>query len=99
MPPTSTIVRQKPNGGETSEWYTPPGVFEALGVEFDLDPCAPPGGLPWIPAKRSLSFKDDGLRAPWEGRIWLNPPYGNHTVRWLARLADHGVGICYSRST
>jgi len=23
------------------DWYTPPWVFERLGIEFDLDPCQP----------------------------------------------------------
>ncbi len=26
---------------ENDEWYTPPWLFEALGVTFDLDPCSP----------------------------------------------------------
>lgn len=86
-------VRQRPVGGESNEWYTPPEIFKALGLEFDLDVCAPPGGLPWIPAKRSLSYHDDGLVASWQGRVWLNPPYGPHVARWLARLADHGNGV------
>ena len=30
---------------------------------------------------------------PWEGRVWLNPPYGNQTGFWLKRLAAHGNGI------
>jgi hypothetical protein len=34
------------------EWYTPPWVFQKLGVEFDLDPCQPPEGIKWIPAKK-----------------------------------------------
>jgi hypothetical protein len=75
------------------EWYTPPGIFQALGLVFDLDPCAPPGGLPWIPAKRSYSLLDDGLAQPWRGRVWLNPPYGSRTPLWLQRLAEHGDGI------
>lgn len=28
----------------TQEWYTPPFVFEKLGLEFDLDPCSPMNG-------------------------------------------------------
>ncbi len=80
--------------GFSIEWFTPPHVFEALGLEFDLDPCSPPGGLPWIPAKRFYAKEEDGLSRPWHGRIWLNPPYGRgETERWLAKLADHGDGI------
>lgn len=83
----------RPRDGATVEWYTPPGIFDALGLTFDLDPCAPPGGLPWIPAARFLSVEDDGLSAPWEGRVWLNPPYGQHTAAWMRRLAAHGDGV------
>jgi hypothetical protein len=25
--------------------------------------------------------------------VWLNPPYGTSTARWLARMAEHGNGI------
>lgn len=77
----------------TVEWYTPPEVFEALGLVFDLDPASPPGGLPWVPATSHYSEDDDGLRAPWHGRVWLNPPYGTQTGQWLSRLAAHGDGI------
>lgn len=80
-------------GAVTDEWYTPPSVFEALGLAFDLDPCAPRGGLPWIPARRFLSLDDNGLASTWRGRVWLNPPYGPQTGRWLAKLADHGDGV------
>lgn len=79
--------------GQSDEWYTPPEVFEALGLRFDLDPCAPPGGVEWIPAERHYSAEDDGLTQPWAGRVWLNPPYGPHTSRWIRRLAAHGDGI------
>ncbi len=88
-----TELRQRAVGGETNEWYTPPEIFAALGCDFDLDVAAPPGGVPWIPAKRSFSYHDDGLSQPWEGRVWLNPPYGPHVARWIVKLADHGDGI------
>lgn len=79
--------------GGSAEWYTPPHVFEALGLRFDLDPAAPPGGVPWIPARRHLTEEEDGLARPWYGRVWLNPPYGRQTARWLRRLSEHGDGI------
>jgi DNA (cytosine-5)-methyltransferase 1 len=87
------FVHEPPAGG-SPEWYTPPEVFGALGIEFDLDPCAPP--LPrahWIPARRRISLPDDGMQAPWSGRVWLNPPYAVETARWVSRLAEHGDGI------
>lgn len=83
----------RPNDGATFEWYTPPGLFDALGLEFELDPCAPVGGLPWIPARRFIALPDDGLVEPWAGRVWLNPPYGPRTALWMRRLAAHGDGV------
>lgn len=82
-----------PNEGKTSEWYTPPEIFDALGLAFDLDPCAPVGGVPWVPARRYYDWVEDGLTRPWEGRVWLNPPYGKEAGTWLRKLADHGDGI------
>src|SRR5438445_818698 len=34
-----------------------------------------------------------GDTEPWKGHIWLNPPYGPYTGRWLDKLATHGDGI------
>lgn len=73
------------------EWLTPPEIIKALG-DFDLDPCAPIV-RPWSTATRHYTIEDNGLIQPWEGRIWCNPPYGNETGKWLARMAEHGNGI------
>jgi hypothetical protein len=77
----------------SDDYYTPAWVFERMGIEFDLDVCSPPGGIPWIPAKRYYTQADDGLVAPWEGRAWMNPPYSNVTP-WVERLIEHGDGVC-----
>lgn len=73
---------------QTDEWYTPWPVWAKLGT-FDLDPCAPPGGI--LPGVPYLTAADDGLDHRWNGRVWLNPPY-SEVERWIARLADHGTG-------
>lgn len=73
------------------EWLTPPEVIRALG-HFDLDPCAPIV-RPWDMAAKHYTIEDNGLAQPWIGRVWMNPPYGQETGKWLARLADHGDGI------
>lgn len=84
----------------TVDWYTPPAIFEQLGLEFDLDPCAPVGGVPWIPTKKWYSAEDDGLAQPWHGRVWLNPPYGKHTPAWLHKMHQHrnGVALVFART-
>ena len=69
----------------------PPSIIRALG-EFDLDPCSPIK-RPWDTASRHFSLMENGLAHPWEGRIWLNPPYGNQTEQWMARIAQHGNGV------
>lgn len=73
------------------EYFTPKWVYEPLGA-FDLDPCTHPTGHPRI-APRWFSVCENGLAQPWVGRVWLNPPYGNQTGKWLKRMAAHGNGI------
>ncbi len=74
------------------DYYTPKAIFDALGLTFDLDVCAPPGGVPWVPAARYFTMADDGLSQPWEGRVWMNPPYSAATV-WVRRFIEHGHGV------
>lgn len=78
---------------ESVEWYTPPEIFEALDLVFDLDPCSPGAGKSYVPARKHYTFEDDGLTSPWEGTAWVNPPYGPHTKVWMEKLAEHGDGI------
>jgi hypothetical protein len=79
----------------SDDYYTPPWLFERMAITFDIDVCAPPGGLPWIPAARSYTQVDDGLAQPWEGRVWMNPPFSN-TAQWVDRFLAHrdGVMLC-----
>lgn len=79
------------NTANNDEWLTPPEILRALGP-FDLDPAAPIV-RPWGMAARHYTKLDDGMAQPWEGRVWLNPPYGRETFKWLARLAKHGSGL------
>lgn len=75
----------------SDEWLTPRHILRALGP-FDLDPCAPVK-RPWPMAKRHYTINDNGLKQPWRGYVWCNPPYGDKAGRWVARLAHHGDGI------
>ena len=76
----------------TDDHYTPAWIFEAMGLEFDVDVAAPPGGVPWIPAKRYHTIHDDGLAHDWHGLVWCNPPF--RTVSpWARRFNQHPDGV------
>lgn len=79
--------------GATDEWYTPPEIFKALGLTFDLDPAS--SGNDFVPARHRYTKECDGLRQRWFGVVWLNPPFGprNGVVPWLDRFFEHGQGI------
>lgn len=85
----SLSAHQK-NGGH-DEWLTPPEILKQLGV-FDLDPCAPVI-RPWDTAKNHFTIQDDGLSKQWEGRVWLNPPFGRDAIKWMRRMKEHSNGI------
>lgn len=78
---------------KTDEWLTPPEILQKLG-RFDLDPCAPViERRPWGTADRHYTIDDNGLALEWNGRVWMNPPFGREAIKWMRRLASHGNGI------
>ena len=76
----------------SDDYYTPAWLFEDMGVTFDVDVAAPPGGVPWIPADKYFTMADDGLAQDWEGRVWMNPPFSG-TTPWVRRFIEHRNGI------
>jgi hypothetical protein len=78
--------------GSSDEHYTPPWVFEKLGLTFDLDVCAPKGGINYIPAQHHYCLEDDSLTQNWFGRVWMNPPYSKPTP-WVDKFIKHSNGI------
>jgi hypothetical protein len=88
------VSEHEPNRGASDDWYTPPHIFDALGLIFDLD-VASPGPDHWVPARQVFTQADDGLAQPWQGLVWMNPPFGgrNGQVPWLRKFIAHGNGI------
>jgi hypothetical protein len=78
----------------SDECYTPPWVFDALGLRFDLDVCGVHEGA-FVPADRIYTLADDGLSQPWDGLVWMNPPFSKPGP-WVARFMSHrnGVALC-----
>jgi hypothetical protein len=71
--------------------------FSGLELTFDLDPAHPGWENPYcvVPTRRIYTVDHDGLRQPWCGTLWLNPPFGGRRgqVPWLKRFFEHADGI------
>jgi hypothetical protein len=74
------------------EWYTPKWIFDKLDMDFDIDVCAPKGGVEWIPSKKHFSIEDDGLAQEWHGKVWCNPPF-MEAGKWMKKFHEHGNGV------
>ncbi|WP_372933923.1 DNA N-6-adenine-methyltransferase [Mariniphaga sediminis] len=79
---------------ENDEWYTPAEIIRSLG-DFDLDPATSVEAYRLNQsAKQIYTLEEDGLKQPWNGRVWLNPPYSNPLAkRFLEKMAEHNNGI------
>jgi len=79
--------------GQSDEWYTPRYIFTALGCTFDLDPANAAIGGANVPCRES--YGTEGLERPWDGFVWLNPPFGgrNGILPWLVKFIGHANGI------
>lgn len=93
------MAEHEPSVGATDDWYTPPDIFSALGVTFDLDPCSP-GASHWVPARAVYTIREDGLVQPWSGCVFMNPPFGGRHghVPWLRKFLEHGDGVAIVRA-
>ena len=75
------------------EHYTPSWVFDALGLIFDLDVASSNSPYVVVPTIRRYTIEDDGLNKPWQGLIWMNPPFSGVTP-WVDKWIEHGNGFC-----
>jgi hypothetical protein len=84
----------------TNTWLTPLSLIQSLGM-FDLDPCCPPV-MPWRTATEMHHYPDmgRGLTRPLNGRAFVNPPYGEHTFKWMRKFAEHkrGIALIFART-
>jgi hypothetical protein len=94
MIPTASAMQNDTPHRRCDEWYTPPWVIRELGGRFDTDPGAP-RRRHWT-AKNCYTIKEDGLKQPWTGLVFCNPPYSN-AMPWVERMMDHQPGGAFSR--
>lgn len=79
------------------EWYTPAEYIEAARLVMggiDLDPASCEVAQATVQAEWFFSKEQDGLAQPWQGRVWLNPPFETGAIdRFIAKLiADYLAG-------
>jgi hypothetical protein len=80
----------------TGEYITPAELFAVMEVRFDQDVCSPGAQIaPWIPADNYCTRREDGLKQPWTGFVWMNPVFGvrNGIMNWIEKFIRHGNGV------
>lgn len=87
---------------DSPEWYTPSPFVEAarevMGA-IDLDPASHEEANQTVKAARFFTVEDDGLKHPWFGRVFVNPPGGLVALFWtklMQREFVEGIWIGYS---
>ena len=75
----------------SDNWATPQAFFDACNQEFGpftLDVCASPTNAK---CDRFFTVSDDGLKQLWDGRVWMNPPYGRTIGRWMQKAYESSL--------
>lgn len=77
------------------DWETPQELFEVLNSEFgfDIDVCATAATAK---CRHFFSPEHDGLKLPWRGVCWMNPPCGSALPNWMAKAYTeslHGATV------
>ena len=81
---------------DQNDWRTPRKYLEAARKVMggiDIDPASGPEANKTVKAKKYYTEKDNGLKKPWKGTLWLNPPYGGEARAFVDRVvSEYQVG-------
>ncbi len=74
------------------DWMTPLNIVERARRTMgwiDLDPASSALANERVKAQEFFTWKDDGLRQKWLGRVWLNHPWNRwNNPRWINKLVE-----------
>jgi len=73
---------------KTELWATPMDFFQKWSDSiggFDLDVCANQENAK---CQKFFSKEDDGLSQDWNGKCWMNPPYGKEIGHWIKKAYE-----------
>jgi len=76
---------------ESNEWNTPKDIIDRVILvmgRVDIDPCSNSKDNPSVPAGIHFTQEDNGLIQPWEGKVYMNPPYGREIGDWTSYLKE-----------
>jgi hypothetical protein len=84
------VADASPRSLPSDEYYTHPTIIEAVRRTLDaidLDPASCLEANTVVQATQFYDSQIDGLRQPWYGRVWLNPPF-SQWIPWVPKIVQ-----------
>ncbi len=91
---SAAVLQGHEQDPQDNDYATPPKIWRPLARAvggFDVDPAS--GAEPVPIASTRFTKADNGLRQPWHGAVWLNPPWsstgdGSAKETWLRKARN-----------
>lgn len=86
----ANVGRMAGEGVTTDDWHTPQDLIELCRTVLggiDTDPASSRSAQDRVRAGRWYGKEEDGLRNPWVGRVFLNPPFSS-IGEWVTQACN-----------